>query len=137
MKSLFPKLKALRDQIVREKCGVTLFALFLRAANGDRWDLVIAGPWVDLGKFETFEYVALRLHESFTLTERLRFPKFVLLEESSPTLKAILEEVETEQETGDDVVEVTDCDFDRVEVRKGYVFTARRRSEAKAVPAAG
>ena len=131
MKKLLPKLKALEQQISSEKGQISLFGLFLRDESPGKWELVISGPWVDTGQLETYEYLAERLHAALSPEERYPISKFLPLKEGSPIVEAILDEVTTEN----GIAEVRDCDFHGISIRKGYVFTAKRRSEWRPVAA--
>jgi hypothetical protein len=131
MKKLFPKLRALEQKIASEKGEITLYAIFLRDAGRDSWDLVVSGPWADPEKFETFEYLAQRLHDVFTLEERRHINAVLPLQEDNYIVKAILDEVSTEK----GIAEIRDEDFDGFEVRKAYIFTVKRKNEGQPVAA--
>jgi len=49
MKELVEKPRKLEAEIAAEKGPFLLFALFLRQDAADRWDLVVAAPWIEAG----------------------------------------------------------------------------------------
>ena len=90
MSGLGDKLKPMVNEIVKEKGALALFALFLREGAPARWDCVIAAPWADPSKRETYDYFVAKLSNYLTKQELLQIAGIVPLAMHDPELAEIL-----------------------------------------------
>jgi len=61
IKHLFEKLESLEKKIADERGEFSLFGLFLREDAEDRWDIVVAAPWLNADSMEDINYIAKKL----------------------------------------------------------------------------
>ena len=59
--TLLTKLETARAAMANERGPFLLFGLFRRADLPERWDLVVAAPWLEPSTLESFEYIAKKL----------------------------------------------------------------------------
>jgi hypothetical protein len=113
------KLAALLNEIIAEKGEITLFGLFLRDGV---WDLFVAGPWVDEDYMGAHRYIDKKLKAHLTPEEYLSIYRIGILESHYPVLAAILDAIPAGQEEA----EFRNEDFLGLEIKRGYVFKAKR-----------
>ncbi|MEX2139285.1 MAG: hypothetical protein WD894_08495 [Pirellulales bacterium] len=97
MEELIGKLAAIERDFANKKGSFSLFALLLREdALPDRWDLVVAGPWMDddihAGQREIAEVVQSRLKSE----EVIRLSFVVAVNSTDPRVREINREISVE-----------------------------------------
>lgn len=80
MKQLLEKLKSIAKEIAEERREISLFAFFLREDAGNRWDLVVAAPWINTDSMEDYKYIADKLKYYLEVNELLSISRIVLLD---------------------------------------------------------
>lgn len=116
------KLTVIRDEICAERGELTLFALFLRERSWDRWDLVVAAPWLESGK-PSLDYIASKLYAHIRKREMIFLSRIVILDDDSPAVDGLLKMVRVE---GEGSAEIRDVDVGEVRIKHGYVLRAKR-----------
>jgi hypothetical protein len=92
-----PRLRQAMAAIAEEKGEFSLFGLFMRADSPGRWDLVVAAPWLEVGKLKALgEFVGL-LEDQLGENEVRRFAKIVTLKASSPEIRSELATLDIDQ----------------------------------------
>src|SRR5208283_5659406 len=61
MKEIVQKLVEAEREMAEEKGPFLIFALFLREDAPDRWDVIVAAPWVTADKAGALQYIANKL----------------------------------------------------------------------------
>lgn len=89
IKEVFEKLESLEKEIVQEKGELSLFGLFLREESGDRWDLIVAAPWIDADSMEHLKYIANKLKTYLKDSELILISRIVLLDLNDPIVQTI------------------------------------------------
>jgi len=123
MRQLAEKLKNLERKIATAKGPFSLFALFLRENGQDKWDLVASAPWLEKDKKEGMSYLADELRSTLQPDELLSLSRIVLAESDDPGLEAVQRAVKAEH----GLVEVTNCNFFSLEIKRAFIITSQRQ----------
>lgn len=89
MKHIMNKLESLEKDIAGEKGEFSLFGIFLREDAENRWDLVIAAPWLNSDSMEDLKYIASKLKSYLNNNELLSISRIVILELNDPMVQII------------------------------------------------
>ena len=89
IKNIINKLESLEKEIADEKGEFSLFGLFLREDAENRWDLVIAAPWLNSDSMEDLKYIASKLKSYLKDGELLSISRIVILELNDPMVQII------------------------------------------------
>lgn len=79
MRQLVDKFKSMAKEIADERGELSLFALFLRE-DAEKWDLIVAAPWVNTDSLEDYKYIADKLKHDLKVSELLSISRIVLLD---------------------------------------------------------
>lgn len=110
------------DEVISEQGELTLFGLFLREDSPDKWDLVIAGPWIEKDEQEALQYLAQKVSTQLASSELLSLSRIVILDKGNPALEAILKTVRP----GRGIAEFNGFNLFGLPVRHAYLFRATR-----------
>lgn len=116
------KLASLMNEITSEKGELALFGLFLREDAQDKWDLVVAGPWLEKDKRGALNYISKKVAAHLTSPELMSLSRIVILEEGNPALEAVLRIVQLEEGR----VEVQDSNFSGLQIKHAYIMRAKK-----------
>ena len=89
MKQLLEKLKSLEKEISDERGEFSLFALFLREDAENKWDLVVAAPWLNTDSMEDINHISNKLKFYLDDSELLSISRIVLVDLDDPIVKTI------------------------------------------------
>jgi hypothetical protein len=89
MKQLLEKLESLEKEIADERDEFSLFGLFLREDAENRWDLVVAAPWLNADSMIDINYIANKLKSCIEDSELLSISRIVLVELHDPIVQII------------------------------------------------
>ena len=117
------KLAALELAMSRDKGDFEVFGVVLREESREKWDLIVAAPWLDSDQLESYRVVANALQAMFAPNELLTFSRIVILEKGWPFLEDVL--AMTSVEHG--LYEVVDMTLSDISIRRAYIITAKRR----------
>lgn len=121
MKELVNKFTELERKISQEKGDFSLFALFLREDALDKWDLVVAAPWIESNRKTALPYIASQIQAKFEPHEVTSLSRVVLVEQTNPALDAINRAIKIEHGTAD----VQNSSFFGVPIKHAYIITSR------------
>jgi hypothetical protein len=83
------KLQALEKQVAAEKGPFQLFAILLREDAPNKWDLVVAAPWLEQSHREGLKFLSRRVIEALSKDELLMLSGIIIVESDNPGVKAI------------------------------------------------
>ena len=75
------------NQIEKERGQLTMCAVVLRDESPDRWDVVVAAPWLNPSKRESYEYLAKTFSQFLTREEMLSISRIVPVSSNDPLVK--------------------------------------------------
>ena len=131
MRELLEKFIELERRLAEEHGQFSLFALFLREDSTDKWDLVVAAPWIEENRKEGLAQISNRVQQTFAPEELSRLSRVVLIDDSNPALKAMHEALHCQHGTN----EVRDSDFFGLQIKHAYIITSQRLDAPAEVPA--
>jgi hypothetical protein len=79
MSNFFQKMKAVEEEVARERGGVFFFGLLKTARLPDQWDLVIVATWAEEYTLADLRYIAEKLRPRLTPEETVSLARTVLL----------------------------------------------------------
>lgn len=123
MKKLLPRFVELERAIAEEKGGFAVFALFLREDALDKWDLIVAAPWIEEERKDALSYVTRKVQAAFTAEELSQISRIVLLDVDNPAVEAVHQAVGTIRHQQ---AEVRD-NFFGLHIKHAYIVTSERR----------
>ena len=83
------KFKSIAKEVAEERGEPSLFALFLREDAENKWDLVVAAPWLNTDKIEDINYIADKLKHHLDVSELLFISRIILLDIYDPIVQSI------------------------------------------------
>jgi hypothetical protein len=116
------KLASLEKDISAEKGEFSLFGLFLRedAKDEDKWDILVAAPWLDADEKQGLEYLVKEIQKRLESDELLSISRVVILEKDNPILKAINKSVKAKHIE----FEVEDSNFSGIQITHAFISTS-------------
>ena len=88
MKDFVEQLRRIEKAVSAEKGDFTLFALFLREDAADKWDLVVASPWIARDKQAELKYLAGKVQSELKPDDRIRLSRIVIVGGPGPLARA-------------------------------------------------
>lgn len=119
-KQTLNKFAMLERSMAAERGDFSLFALALREDVWDRWDVLVAAPWLKTGDMECLGYVASKLQDELTTPELISLSRIVILEKSYPVLAEFHDMVQVQH----GLHEVGHCQVGEVALQRVYIFTS-------------
>ena len=78
------------EQTLAAECGpFSFFALALREDSPDRWDLLVAAPWISAAEREALRRIANAVTGTLSDLEILKISRIVILHKSDPILHGL------------------------------------------------
>lgn len=129
MKELIDRFVRLERRLAKEKGKFTLFALFLRDDAVDKWDLVVAAPWIESNRGVALRYIASQIQKEFQPDEVARLSRVVIIDNTNPALGAVNRTIQVEHGAAD----VQNNNFFGLQIKHGYIITSQRPTAAAEV----
>ena len=124
------KLEAAVKSIEKMHGRFTLFGLFLREDSPDKWDLVVAAPWLEEGKLRALGDFVDELRDTISEEEMLSLSRIVTLNYDDPALDAILSGVTIKRGT----VQFQDVNLFGLAISHAYIMRAVKDDRASVHP---
>lgn len=131
MRDLLEKFVELERRLSQERGEFSLFALFLREDASDKWDLIVAAPWIEADRKEALAYITTQIQQLFDSEELARLSRVVLVDQSNPALEAINQSINCQHGQN----EVRDSNFFGLQIKHAYIITSQRLNTGAKVPA--
>jgi len=122
MRELLEKFVNLERTLSRERGEFSLFALFLREDALEKWDLIVAAPWVDDDRKAALADITKRIQQEFRPDELSHLSRVVLVDQANPAVTALNRAVRIQHGRN----EVRDTNFFGLQIKHGYVITSQR-----------
>jgi hypothetical protein len=123
MKEIVEKLRVLEQNIAAVKGKFSLFALFLREDAPDRWDLLVAAPWIPKNKNTALKYFSDELIRTLDQKELLKLSRIAIIESHEPALAALQQAMHVEH----GLAEIKDSNFFGLQIKHAYIITSQRQ----------
>jgi len=122
MKKIIEKLKQKEIEISKNKGGFNLFALFLREDSPNKWDLLVAAPWIEKNKNNALKYIASIIQKTLNQEELLKISRIIIIDLNNKALSAIQRAVSVEHGTA----EIANSSFFGLSIRHAYLITSKK-----------
>lgn len=132
MKDKLERFIKLERRIAKEKGEFSLFALFLREEAPDKWDLVVAAPWMAADRSKALGYLAEQIKGELKPLELTQLSRVVIVDQHSPALAALNRAMRVEHE----FAEVENRSFFGLQIKHGYIITSQQLSAISETAAA-
>lgn len=116
------KFVKLERKIKQQKGEFTLFALFMRDNGLNKWDVVVAAPWIDADRKAALDYISQQLQLSLTRDEVLQISRIALIDETNPTLDQIQRTLQPKH----GIIEITNSDLFGLEIKRAFIIVAQK-----------
>jgi hypothetical protein len=130
MMDLVKRLQSLELDISTERGPFVLFALFLREDSLDRWDLVVAAPWLSFDQRADLEFIAKRVQSGLPLEDLVRISRVVILPAQDPLVTSITSAVGVQHGS----VTVSNSVFSGMHIKQAYFITSQQAPVPAAAP---
>ena len=117
----------LESEIAKEKGEYALFALFLREDLPDRWDLIVAAPWVTDRKI-ALDYFVEKIKARMGAPVLTDLSRIVFVDPQDRAVQALNQALHIEH----GVTEVKDSNFFGLQIKHAYIITSKRPKTAVA-----
>lgn len=91
MKEILDKLKSVVQALEKEHGSILFFALFLREDAFEKWDIVVAAPWLNSSERNSYKIVVSKIQEVIGPSEMVQFSRVVVLDQTDPALSFLQE----------------------------------------------
>jgi hypothetical protein len=118
------RFRKVESRIAEEKGAFVLFALLMREDAPDRWDLVVAAPWVGEDKHGAVDYFVEEIKSQLGAPDLTSLARIVVLDPEDAAVQALNRAVQIEHGG----VEIRDSSFFGLPVRHAFIITSRRPS---------
>jgi len=89
MSDLVTALEEIERELSQQKGPFTLFAVFERQDIPNRWDVLVAAPWVDQNNEQAMKLLAAEMKKRLPPPEIVRVSRIVLLDSDDASVRAI------------------------------------------------
>jgi hypothetical protein len=131
MRNLLGKFVELERHLSQERGEFSLFALFLREDALDKWDLIVAAPWLEVDRKEALAYITAQIQELFNSEELASLSRVVFVDQSNPAIEAINQSINCQHGQA----EVRNSNFFGLQIKHAYIITSQRLNVKAEVPA--
>lgn len=122
MKELLEKFVDLERSLSEEKGDFALFALFLREDAVDKWDLILAAPWIEEDRKAALSEITKRIQGSFETEELSTLSRIVLVDLTNPAVEAVNRAVRIQHGQA----EVANSTFFGLQIKHAYIISSER-----------
>jgi len=120
---LVQKFVRLESEVAAVKGDFTLFALFLREDVPDRWDLIVAAPWVGGDKEESVNFLIDQIKQRLGEQELTNLSRIVLADPDDVSVANFNRAIRVEHGPP---IEVVDSNFFGMPIKHAYIITSKR-----------
>ena len=131
MKELVTRFVELEQRLSENNGRFALFALFLREDSVDKWDLVVAAPWIEDNRKRALSHITQQVQDAFSVDELSTLSRIVLVELANPAVAAVNQAVRIEHGQA----EIRDSNFFGLQIKHAYVISSERVNIGDEVPA--
>lgn len=122
MNEFFKKFAYIEKEISKTKGEFELFAVFLREDAPDKWDMVIAAPWLKKEDRNSLEYITVVV-KKYLKEDLLKLSRIVVLDNIHPALKAIHGAISVNHGSA----EIQNSNFFGLQIKHGYIVTSNKK----------
>ena len=98
-----------------------LYALFLREEVPDRWDLLVAAPWVESDREGALNYFVDEIKSFLGVQYLTVLSRIVFVDPNDPAVQSLNRSIKVEHGSA----EVRDTDFFGLSIKHAYIITSK------------
>lgn len=121
MKQILDKFVSVERSVSDERGPFALFALFLREDMNDRWDFVVAAPWLHSNSKDDLEYLAEQVTSQLDPNEVVFLSRIVVIDMDNPGLEEVRQAFHIEHGR----IEMKDRDFFGLRIQHAHIITSQ------------
>ena len=119
--NLIEKFARLEAEIAQEKGDFTFFALFMREDVPDRWDLIVAAPWVGEDKRGAVDYLISQIKSRLGAEYLICLSQIVPADPDHVAVQDLNRALHVEHGN----VEVRDANFFGLAIKRAHIITSK------------
>jgi len=89
MSDIFTALEEIERELSQQRGPFTLFAVFERQDIPNRWDVLVAAPWIEQDNERALRLLAAEMKKRLPPSEMTRVSRIVLLDANDASVRAI------------------------------------------------
>lgn len=86
MKAILEKLKTVVVALEKAHGPIHVFALFLRTDPLEKWDIVVAAPWLNPNDISSYKVLSSTIQEVLDPSEFIQLARIVILNDNDPVV---------------------------------------------------
>lgn len=128
MKDIANKMAALECEVSKEKGNFSLFVLIQREDALDKWDVLVAAPWIEKDERAAVDYLVKRIYGCLEPKEVMNLSRIVVLKHDNPILAAFHKAIKVEHNDlrKSFAAEVIDSVFFGFKIKHAFVITSNK-----------
>lgn len=119
---LLKRFPAVVEDIRQERGECTLFGIFHRLGGWNRWDVVVAAPWVKEGRAKAIDYLVPKIRARLRRKDMMLLLAVSPFPDTEPSVRELRQTVEFRGAP----VEVRNFTFAGVEIERAYIFALKK-----------
>src|ERR1043165_4485760 len=120
MRDLLDRFIRIERHIAETRGSFAVFGLFLREDAPDKWDLLVAAPWLEDDSPAGLEFIAEQVQDEFNEDQLSRLSRIVVIKANNPALAAINNSIRIEHGG----TEFQNCTFFGLSIRHAFIITS-------------
>jgi hypothetical protein len=122
------KFAKLESELAKEKGGFTFFALLMREALLDRWDLIVAADWLGQDRGAAIDYLVDEIKSKLGAEYLVQLARIIPVDPDNANLAEFIRKVEVEHGN----VELRDETIFGQDIKRAHIITSKRPASAAA-----
>lgn len=118
---ILERYRRLESDISKEKGDFNLFALFLREDVPDRWDLIVAAPWIS-DKSKALDYFVGKIKSQLGIEDLTNLSRIVFVDPADIAVSNLNRAIDVKH--GD--VELRDSNIFGLPVKHAFIITSKK-----------
>jgi hypothetical protein len=131
MNEFLDRFVEIERNLSQEKGPFVLFALFLREDAVDKWDLILAAPWIEDDRKHALSEISKRIQDTFAAEDLSFLSRVVLVDLANPAVEAINKAVRVQHGRA----EIRDSNFFGLQIKHAYIISSQPINVEEEVPA--
>lgn len=126
MKEIIEKLKSMIHSLEKKHGPLLVFALFLREAALDKWDIIVSASWLNSNEIDSYNIISQSLQETLSDFELVRISRIVILDQNEPVVN-YLQDIKTISNGGFDECSREELsDKFKIAIKRAYLLRSQK-----------
>lgn len=129
MNSFIEKLASIEKSVSTQKGNFWLFALLERTESPDKWDLIVAAPWLQEESRKSLDEIIELVGSELSETELLQLSRIIVLNPENPVVQHLTSAFNHEHAFN----HVENTVINGMEISRAIIITSRRPEDSLAI----